>query len=99
MTRPASHASQPHPKSCSNCALSHLVANKLDLLCFHGDNIEVTGHSNYPVTSDYVVMDGEEVGLLEGDEYDRIWSDRIVNPDDVCDEWIDERLLIQSLDD
>jgi len=66
---------------------SHLVAYKLDLLCFHGDNIIVFGKSKYPVTSDYVDMNGQEVGIMEGDTYSNVWADRIVDSDDVCDEW------------
>jgi hypothetical protein len=34
MTRPSSHRQQVHEKDCSNCQHSHLVSNKLDLLCF-----------------------------------------------------------------
>lgn len=59
----------------------------MDLLCFHGDSIEVNGQSSYPVTADHVYMDGDEVGLKDGSDYDRIWAGRIVNSDDVCDCW------------
>jgi len=91
MTRPASHRNQPHEKRCKNCKFAHLVAYKLDLLCFHGDDIRVSGQSQYPVTSDFVHMNGEEVGMMEGSEYDKVWCERIVDPDDVCDEWKPEK--------
>lgn len=85
--RPESHREQTPERRCGNCIFSHLVAYKLDLLCFHGDNILVTGKSEYPVTSDFIEMDGEEVGMMDGDEYARVWSGRIVDSDDICDEW------------
>ena len=87
MTRPLSHRDQVPLRRCGNCKFANLVAYKLDLLCFHGDGAVVTGKSNYPVDADFVEIGGEEVGLLDGDEYDRIWSQRIVDSDDVCDEW------------
>ena len=87
MPRPPSYKEQPHERCCGNCRFAHLVAYKLDLLCFHGDNVEVTGQSKYPVNADYVLLDGEEVGLMEGDEYSRVWAGRIVESDDICDDW------------
>lgn len=90
MSRPASHQSQPHESCCGNCAFAHLIAYKLDLLCFHGDAIEITGKSEYPVSAEFVEMNGEEVGMMEGDAYSKLWADRIVDSDDVCSEWISE---------
>lgn len=87
MPRPSSHRDQPRERCCGNCAFAHLVAYKLDLLCFHGDDIHVTGQSGYPVKADYVILDREEVGMMEGDEYDSVWAGRLVDSDDVCDEW------------
>ena len=87
MTRPESHREQRHTKDCSTCKYARLVAYKLDLLCFHGDTIEIHGQSVYPVESDHVFLDGEEVGILDGDEYSSVWAKRIVDPDEVCDEW------------
>ena len=85
--RPASHRDQPHNKCCGNCRHSHLVAYKIDLLCFYGDKIKVTGQSGYPVTADYVILNRDEVGMMEGDEYSKVWGGRIIDSDDVCDEW------------
>jgi len=85
--RPQSHTDQPHSRCCGNYAFAHLVAYKLDCICFHGDEIKVIGKSEYPVTADYVLLDGEEVGMMEGDEYSKVWAGRIVDSDDVCDEW------------
>ncbi len=85
--RPESHREQQHEKSCGNCRHSRLVAYKLDLLCFYGDSIEIRGQSNYPVTADYVALNGEEVGLMEGDQYDNVWAGRIIDPSDACDLW------------
>ena len=90
MPRPPSHRDQPHDRCCGNCAFAHLVAYKLDLLCFHGDTIEVNGKSEYPVTSDHVFIGRDEVGMMEGDEYSNVWAGRIVDSDEVCDEWKSE---------
>lgn len=87
MTRPSSHREQNPTQRCSNCVHSRLVAYKLDLLCFHGDRIEIVGQSEYPVSADYVYLDGEEVGMMDGEEYSPVWADRVVEPSDVCDEW------------
>lgn len=88
MTRPSTHREQVPEKHCGNCRFSHLVAYKLDLLCFHGDKIEIVGQSGYPVDADYVFMDGDEIGMMDGDEYSRIWAGRIVDGwTEVCDEW------------
>lgn len=64
-----------------------MVAYKLDLLCFFGDSIEARGQSEYPVTADHVALNGEEVGLMDGEEYSRVWAGRVVDSDDVCDEY------------
>lgn len=85
--RPASHREQQHLRSCANCWHSRLVAYKLQLLCFHGDSIKILGQSEYPVAADDVSLDGKEVGLMEGDEYDKVWAERVVDQEDVCDEW------------
>lgn len=91
MPRPDSHRSQFHSQCCGNCAFSHLVAYKRDLLCFRGDMIQVTGKSEYPVTAEYVILAGEEVGMMEGDEYSKVWGERVVDSDDVCDHWEQEQ--------
>jgi len=71
---------------------ARLVAHKLDLLCFHGDVIQIYGQSHYPVAADHVWLaaNQEEVGMMEGDEYSKVWAERIVDSDDVCDEWKSE---------
>ena len=87
MSRPETHRDQPHERCCGNCQFSKLVAYKHDLLCFHGDSIEVQGQTGYPIVADYIVMNGEEVGMLDGDEYGKVWASRITDYNDVCDEW------------
>jgi hypothetical protein len=87
MPRPDSHRYQQHEKCCGNCKFSHLVAYKLDLLCFYGDTIRVIGKSEYPVTADLIQMNGEEVGMMDGEEYSSVWAGRIIDGDDVCDKW------------
>lgn len=87
MPRPPSYREQPRDRSCSNCRFCKLVAYKLDTLCFHGDSIEIHGHNEYPVTADWVFIDGNEVGMMDGDEYGRVWAGRVVDGDDICDEW------------
>lgn len=89
MPRPSSHRAQPHERCCGNCRFAKLVAYKHDLLCFHGDVIQIYGQSHYPVDSDHVWMveTQEDVGMIEGDAYSKVWAERIVDSDDVCDEW------------
>lgn len=87
MSRPPSHREQAHKKYCGNCVFAHLVAYKMDLLCFYGDKIEIHGQTRYPVDADHVYLDGNEIGISDEDEYDKVWTERIVDPDDVCDEW------------
>lgn len=87
MTRPETHHEQSHVRCCGSCVFSKLVAYKLDLLCFYGDKIEIYGQSEYPVTAPHVYLDGEEVGMLDGDAYDKVWAERVVDSEDVCDEW------------
>lgn len=85
MTRPASHREQIPERRCDNCVFSHLVAYKDDLLCFHGDDIRITGKSE---CSEYVELNGEDICLMDGEEYSKkVWAGRIVYSDDVCDEW------------
>lgn len=85
--RPKSYDDSPPLRSCCTCKHSHLVAYKLHLLCFHADEIGVTGHCEYPVRSDFIQMNGDYVELMEGDEYARVWASRIVDPDATCQEW------------
>jgi hypothetical protein len=90
MTRPPSHRDQPHERCCGNCRFAYLIAYKLDLLCFHSDDIHVLGNSQYPVASVYLNLKGDAVSLMEGDEYDKVWAGRIVDQHEVCDEWTKE---------
>lgn len=85
--RPASHREQIPEQRCGNCKFAHLVAYKLDLLCFHGDNIEVTGEVGYPVEAECIDLDGNSVDLMDGEEYSKVWAGRVVNDSDVCDLW------------
>lgn len=100
MTRPDSYNVPIPAKSCANCRFSRLVAYKLDLLCFHGDEIEVVGKCEYPVNADYVLLkDGKHamaaVGLMDGDEYDKVWGGRIVDCDGVCSEWKSKAIAVK----
>ena len=88
--RPATHREQIPDKRCGNCRFAHIVSGKLDLLCFKGDQIEVTGKSGYPIDSDWIDLNGEDVGCLEGDAYSDVWGGRVVDGTDVCDEWESE---------
>lgn len=87
MPRPESYDDSPPARCCAKCMHSRLVAYKLDLLCFRGDNIKITGTCEYPVDADHVELNGEDVELLEGDEYDRVWAARIVDGQGVCDQF------------
>lgn len=95
MTRPKSHRQQIPGKRCENCKFCHRVAYKTDLLCFHGDAIEVIGHYG---RGDHIEINGEEIGLLSGDEYDEIWGGRVVDPDEICDEWEGDSTIRKSDD-
>jgi hypothetical protein len=88
MVRPATHKHQQFQKCCATCKHSRVVAYKLDLLCFFGEaDISIHGSESYPVEADCVFLGQDEVGLMEGDQYDRVWADRVVDPDDICDQW------------
>lgn len=91
--RPVSHRDCTPAQTCGNCRFSRLVAGKLDLLCFHGDEIEVAGEqSRYPVNADYVRLNGDNVSYMDGEEYSKVWAGRVVDGcTEVCDEWKPEQ--------
>ena len=86
--RPKSHRDQEHMTRCGNCKFAHLVAYKLDLLCFRGDDIQITGKCEYD-GGEHIDFNGDDVAFMEGDQYDKVWGGRVVDPTDVCDEWDD----------
>lgn len=86
MTRPISHRSQEHPRRCGNCRHCHMPTFQVHWMCFCGDNYVARRSPVYSWQSD-VVLDGEDVSLLQGDEFDKVWGGRVVDPDDICDEW------------
>lgn len=55
-------------------------------MCFHGDNY-VAHRSNLYSWASEVTLEGEDVTIMDGDEFDKVWGGRVVDPDDVCDEW------------
>lgn len=81
--RPDTHKLQMHDRCCGNCVHAKWLAYKRDLLCFHGDDIEVVPGGD----GDFVYLGGTEVNMLDGDEYDTVWAGRVVDADDVCDNW------------
>lgn len=85
--RPKSYDDSPPLRSCCTCKHSHRLAESLDLMCFHGDDFRVSGHSEYPVRADYIELYGTEIANLSGDEYDKVWADRSVDSDATCQEW------------
>lgn len=86
MTRPQSHCEQIPSRRCGNCRFAHIPEYKDDLLCFFGDAIE--SEQSYCNSHKSVVMlDGDHVGLLDGQEYDPVWANRVVDCTDICDEW------------
>ena len=90
MTRPASHRDVVPERSCGNCRFSFLPHYKNDLLCFHGDTIEVhrwdLGNGKLDLVD--VRLDGDDVGLMEGEEYSHVWGGRAVDAySGLCDEW------------
>lgn len=95
MTRPASHRDLRFEKRCANCRFSHWLDYKDDLLCFHGDTVVAelterdTGKSAIKSKRLMrVLFDGKSVGRMQGDEYDKVWGSRVVDPElEVCDEW------------
>lgn len=87
--RPETHREQIPEKRCENCKFSELVHYKQDLLCFYGDNIKINKwhwKDSETINTD-VKLDGEDVGLMEGDEYSKVWGGRVVDYTDICDEW------------
>lgn len=89
MTRPASHREQEFDRSCGNCFFAHSPEYKRDLLCFFGDKIEINRWGfDGKIDKVDVRLDGDDVGLMEGEEYSQVWGGRVVDPvSDVCDEW------------
>lgn len=84
--RPESHREATPRECCGNCVHGVYPKYKDHLLCFFGDEIEIVD-STGEKDSGYVILDGVEVGLTEGDEYDKIWAGRVTNWCDVCDEF------------
>jgi hypothetical protein len=85
MTRPASHREQIPERRCGNCRFSAVPEYKDHLLCFFGDKVEIIPGLNPHKPT--VLLDGEDVGLMEGDEYSEVWGGRVVEFSEVCDEW------------
>lgn len=84
MSRPKSHREQVPLQRCDNCRFSAFVRYKRDLLCFHGDDVEIESGEN----GDSVTLPGEiSVELMDGEEYSPIWGGRVVDGTDICDEW------------
>lgn len=84
--RPESHRDQTSERRCGNCKFAAVPVYKDHLLCFHGDNAVMEPSSCSSFKKD-VWINGELVGLLDGDEYDKIWGGGVVEDTDVCDEW------------
>lgn len=59
---------------------------KDDLLCFHGDAIRVEDSCSSSHKKD-VILDSEPIGLMDGEEYSKVWGGRCVDDTDICDEW------------
>lgn len=85
--RPASHREQVPPQRCGNCLYGMIPEWKQHLLCFFGDEF-TTQPSFVQAGCDDVLLNGEPVGLLDGDEYDAVWGGRAVDDTDVCDCWM-----------
>ncbi|HUE70857.1 MAG TPA: hypothetical protein VMP01_08200 [Pirellulaceae bacterium] len=64
--------------------MAHLVRRQ-HLLCFHADNV-ATRKWDYGTD---VILDGQDVDLIEGEDFDDVWARRVVDPSDVCDQWED----------
>ena len=85
--RPASHRHQDPTHGCFDCKYGIIPEYKYDdLLCFFGDDISTEGEC-YELGHVSVQINGDFVGLLEGDAYDSVWGGRVVDPSDTCDEW------------
>jgi hypothetical protein len=81
--RPVSHRTQDPEHGCFDCKHSAKPEYKDHLLCFFGDDV-IINKSQY-ITS--VEFNGNDVSLMDGDEYDEVWGGRVVTPTDTCDEW------------
>jgi len=88
VTRPTSHHAQIPDRRCGNCRHAADVEYKRDLLCFHGDDVRrEPGCPGQQGPCETVWIGDEMVGIMDGDEYDSVWAERITNWTDVCDEW------------
>lgn len=83
--RPNTHREQVPAKRCGNCRHSAVPDFKDHLLCFHGDPVRYVRLAG--CTAIDVYLDGKCVGTMDGDQYDKVWGGRVVDPTDVCDEW------------
>lgn len=77
--RPKSYREHSSPRRCGTCCHARYIHVKDDLLCFAGDAVEDAAGD--------AILDGQLVGLLDGDAYDRAWAGRTTEEDDTCDEW------------
>lgn len=91
MTRPESHREQEPPeKRCGNCRFGHFIEWKGDLLCFHGDDFDVIREGDESAVFLKGVgrdSDGDDVSMMDGEEYSNVWGGRVVGYSDTCDEW------------
>lgn len=88
MTRPQSHRSPPTPeRCCAKCRYGLIPEYKEHRLCFYSDEIYFTPSCLREYWWD-ISFNGENVGLLDGDAYDEVWGGRVVEGEDVCDEFI-----------
>ena len=93
--RPSTHHEQEPPeRRGGNCAMMRRVEYKGETLCFHGDQIETQPGLNEAMTGlptdDVTLIEGVQrysVGILDGDEWSRVWAGRTVDLTDACSEW------------
>lgn len=88
--RSASHKSQFPEHGCFDCKHGIIPCYKDHLLCFYGDADLIVYSIDCESKKADIELNGLNVGLLEGDEYDQVWGGRVVDPTDICDEWLSQ---------
>jgi hypothetical protein len=89
--RPTSYRYQIPAKCCGNCKYSATPEYKDDLLCIYGDTLikcNLLDDGKYDLE-----IGSQTIGLMDGDEYDKIWGGRVVDFNDICDEWESVELI------
>lgn len=69
--KPSTYVEQEHAQSCHTCRYAGWQCNIEGMMCYHGDTADAVNDSR----------------LLDGDELDKLWVARHVDPEGLCENW------------